>query len=358
MRRIVPFVAILLLVACQSDPKSTGDSPSKIEKLPTLFRLVSEGSAPLLNQGDTVVINVEVVDHSFDIGEWQWTVNGLPTAGSGTGLLWFSADQKLGEYAFTLTGKTAYGQAQSKTLIKEIAAAQEPDQYTYELVRTLPHDPNAYTQGLYLHDGVFYEGTGLKGQSSLREVEVETGKVVRSHSIPARFFGEGITVKDDKLYQLTWQGKTGFVYDLETLKPIEEFNYNTEGWGLTHNDTALFMSNGSHRIYILDPPTMTEIGVLQVYNERARMINLNELEWINGEIWANVYGTGYICRIDPKTGAVTGIVDFTQIFDRRSYPRRTDVFNGIAYDESTGNLFVTGKLWPNVFEVRIVPQGT
>ncbi len=358
MRRIVPFVVVLFLFACQSgSPRPKNNTPDA-EKLPTLFRLSTSPGGPMINQGDTLVLLVEIVDPSYEIVEWNWTVNGLPTAGSETGLLWFSTGRKLGKYTFTLTGKTADGRTLSKTIIRELAAASTPEQYTYELVRTLPHDPNAYTQGFCLHNGVFYEGTGLKGKSSLREVEVVTGNILRSYNIPTRFFGEGITVKDGKLYQLTWQGKTGFVYDLETFRPLKEFTYNTEGWGLTHNDTALFISDGSHRIYALDLKTLTETGTIEVYNEQARMINLNELEWINGEIWANIYGTDYICRINPKTGAVTGMIDFTQIFNSSTYPHRIDVFNGIAYDDQTETVYVTGKLWPHVFEVRIVPSGT
>lgn len=356
MRRIVLLSLIAFLAGCSSEPSQKGSSQPQKEKLPTVFRLTTEATAPFMQQGDTLVIEVERVDESIAFEQWQWTVNGRPTAGSESGLLWFSDGVRLGEYAFTLTGTTADGRSQSKTIIKEIAASSEPAQYSYELVKEYPHDPDAYTQGFYYHDGVMYEGTGLKGQSSLREVDIETGKISRSHNIPARFFGEGVTIFENRLYQLTWKGQTGFIYDLETFTPVEEFYYNTEGWGLTHNDTALFMTDGSHRIYVLDPKTMTQIDVIQVYNERARMINLNELEWIGGELWANIYGTRYIARIDPNSGAVTGVIDFNSIFDRRSYARRTDVFNGIAYNAETGHVYVTGKLWPSVYEVRIVPQ--
>lgn len=356
MRLIVPLVLFTLFIASCSPDAQVKNQSGREAALPTLFRLVAGPNGPMINQGDTVAIAMELADTSQRIDHWSWTVNGKATDYSTPELSWSSQDQKLGSYSFSLTAHLENGKTQTKTIIKEVAAAREPIEYTYEVIQTFPHDPEAYTQGFFLHDGVLYEGTGLRGQSSLREVDLKTGKVNRSYNIPERFFGEGITIKDNKIYQLTWQGKTGFIYDLESFQPIREFQYNTDGWGITHNDTALFMSDGSHRIYVLDPDNLTELGVLEVFNERARMINLNELEWINGEIWANIYGTDYIAIIDPKDGSVLKMVDLTDIFDRRAYRKRADVLNGIAYNPESELVLVTGKLWPNVYEIRIIPK--
>lgn len=356
MRR---FVSLLLLTAffasCSSDPK-VKDTSGRKAALPTLFRLSAGPNGPMLNQGDSLTITSELVTTEVSVQRWSWTVNGKSNPAIEPELHWHSEGEKLGQYSFSLTAHLADGRTQTKTIIKELAAANEPVEYTYEVVNTYPHDPDAYTQGFYLHEGTLYEGTGLRGKSSLREVDLTTGKIKRSYNIPARFFGEGITVWNNQLFQLTWQGKTGFVYDLATFTPIREFQYNTDGWGITHNDTTLFMSDGTHRIYLLDPESLTELGVLEVYNERARMINLNELEWINGEIWANIYGTDYIAIIDPKDGTVNKMLDLTNIFDRRAYGKQADVLNGIAYDTEKDRVLVTGKLWPQVYEITVRPK--
>jgi glutamine cyclotransferase len=229
--------------------------------------------------------------------------------------------------------------------------------YRYKVVRSYPHDREAYTQGLLYHDGVFYEGTGLNGRSSIRKVRVETGEVLQIRALDQQYFGEGIVVWKDTLIQLTWQSGIGFVYDRETFQPRRRFTYAGEGWGLTHDGTRLIMSDGSETgtLRYLDPDTLRQTGKLEVRDGSRPVDELNELEFVKGEIYANVYQTNRIARISPKTGRVVGWIDLTGLLEPRD-AGGADVLNGIAYDAAKDRLFVTGKLWPRVFEIQIVPR--
>jgi len=223
-----------------------------------------------------------------------------------------------------------------------------------QLVHAYPHDEKAYTQGLVFENGFLYEGTGKRGQSTLRKVELETGRVVQSHSLDRGHFGEGIAIVGDRIVQLTWQAQIGIVYDKETFEEVGRFRYTGEGWGITYDGTHLIMSDGSATLRFLDPETFKVTGQVLVRNRGRRVPNLNELEYVRGEILANVWYKDYIVRISPRTGQVVGTIDL-----RRLYPNRRDreaVMNGIAYDAEKNRLFVTGKNWPRLFEVRFAPR--
>lgn len=224
--------------------------------------------------------------------------------------------------------------------------------FGYTVVHTYPHDREAFTQGLQVVDGVFYEGTGLNGRSSIRRVKIETGAVLQKRDVPAAYFGEGITVRGNELFQLTWQTGVAFVYDKQTFAPRRQHKYTGEGWGLTQDRTALIMSDGSEYLRFLDPATFAERKRVRVMAAGQPLKNLNELEFVRGEVYANVWQTDYVARIDPATGTVTGYIDFRGLLTPRER-QDTDVLNGIAYDEATDRLFITGKLWPRVFEVRV-----
>lgn len=223
---------------------------------------------------------------------------------------------------------------------------------TYQVVRSYPHDPGAFTQGLVYLDGVLYESTGLNGQSSLRRVRLETGEVLQIHRLEDRYFGEGLAVWKDRIVQLTYTTEVGFVYERETFKPVRTFTYGGEGWGLTHDGTRLIMTDGSSYLRFLDPETFKEIGRVRVTDGGVPVEQLNELEYIKGEVFANVWGSRRIARIDPATGRVTRWIDLTGLLDPK-LARNVDVLNGIAYDAEKDRLFVTGKLWPRLFEIRI-----
>src|SRR4030042_488797 len=229
--------------------------------------------------------------------------------------------------------------------------------YTYEVINTYIHDRDAFTQGLVYEDGVLYEGTGLKGRSSLREVELETGKVLQKLDLAAQYFGEGITIWGDEIIQLTWQSHVGFVYDKDSFELLHEFSYPTEGWGITHDGTRLIMSDGTSTLHFLDPESLEEIGSVQVSDDNGPVVRLNELEYINGEVYANIWQTYCIVKIDPETGKVIGSIDLTGLLSAEDLTQSVDVLNGIAYDAEHDRLFVTGNLWPKLFEIKLVPGG-
>lgn len=228
--------------------------------------------------------------------------------------------------------------------------------YGYKVVHRYPHDTNAFTEGLiYLH-GTLYESTGGQGSSSVRQVDLATGKVLRQVWLPPTIFGEGIVDWHGRLVQLTWHQHEGIVWDLATLKPVERFAYPGQGWALTRNGTHLYMSDGSSDLRILDPVSFKQVGTLHVTADGRPVTKLNELEWVKGEIWANIWQTSRIARIDPATGHVVGWIDLSGIYDVQATPDpQDDVLNGIAYDAAHDRLFVTGKCWPTLFQIRLVP---
>lgn len=236
--------------------------------------------------------------------------------------------------------------------------------YTYEIVNTYPHDPKAFTQGLVFHNGFLYETTGgsrKKGDdffSSLRKVELETGKVVQKYDLPDEYFGEGMTILGDKIYEITWRENTAFVYDLNTFKLLKEFKYAGEGWGLTNDGTNLIMSDGTHVLRFVNPENFETIRTVVVLDEKGKpLMQLNELEYIKGEIWANVWQTGDIVRIDPASGKLLGTIDLEKLADAEmDKDENADVLNGIAYDAAGDRLFITGKRWRRLFEVKIKPK--
>lgn len=233
-----------------------------------------------------------------------------------------------------------------------VALAQATATCSYKVIQTYPHDQNAFTQGLIFERGELYESTGLEGRSSIRKVDLDTGKVLQINNLDDRYFGEGMTLWQDRLIQLTWVSKTGLVYDKKTLKQIATFNYPTQGWGITHNNQELIMSDGSNTLYFLNPDTFKETKRIRVTDQNRPIDRLNELEFVKGEIWANVWLSDRIARINPKTGAVTGWVDLTGIIDPASLTTKDAVLNGIAYDSKSDRLLVTGKLWPKLFEIK------
>jgi len=225
--------------------------------------------------------------------------------------------------------------------------------YGYTVVRAYPHDPKAFTQGLVYVDGVLYESTGLNGQSSIRRVNLDTGAVLKKRDIAAKYFGEGIAVFKSELFELTWQSGVAFVYDRTTFAPKRSFKYAGEGWGLTHDQTSLIMSDGTEYLRFLDPATFAERRRLRVTGVGQPVKNLNELEYVKGEIFANVWMTDYIARIDPASGRVNAYIDLRRLLPEREIPPNS-VLNGIAYDAAGDRLFVTGKLWPKLFEIKLV----
>jgi len=247
---------------------------------------------------------------------------------------------------------TSAGRAPGQASLKN-ARGHVPE-YTFEIVRQFPHDSSAFTQGLVYSGGYFYEGTGLRGQSSVRQVRIETGEVLKRVDLPPEFFGEGITVLGSEIIQLTWQSHTGFRYRLRDFKLFGKFSYPGEGWGLTTDGRDLFMSDGTPEIRVLGPGTFREKRRIRVHDGGKPVSELNELEFVEGEIYANVWHTDRIARISPQTGAVVGWIDLAGLLSPVYRLGPEAVLNGIAYDPRGKRLFVTGKLWPVVVEIRVV----
>jgi glutaminyl-peptide cyclotransferase len=236
-----------------------------------------------------------------------------------------------------------------------IAGAQTPE-YGYKVVHVYPHDPLAFTQGLEYRNGFLYEGTGQEGSSTLRKVELETGKPVQVVALEEQYFGEGITVLNSRIVELTWQHHRGFLYEQGTFKMLKTFEYPGEGWGLTNDGKQIYMSDGTPDIRVWDPETLHEVRRFTVRDGGRPIPMLNELEWVRGEIYANVWQTDKIVRISPSDGKVLGWIDLTGLLSEPERMHGADVLNGIAYDPAGDRLFVTGKLWPKLFEIRLVKR--
>lgn len=255
----------------------------------------------------------------------------------------------------------------------DAAPVPPPQRYGYRVLNSYPHDVNAFTQGLVYQDDIFYEGTGLRGNSTLRKVDPETGEVLAGVRLPDEFFGEGVAVLDDKVYQLTWQANTGFIFDKADFQLLDQFSYPTEGWGLTHDDARLIMSDGTSTLYFLDPETLDPMGSVDVRDDQGPVVRLNELEYIDGLVYANVWQTDRIAQINPENGQVVGWIDLSGLLteddfaemnaqlnpnndpNTENWIRSGGVLNGIAYDAENDRLFVTGKLWPKLVEIELVP---
>lgn len=269
-----------------------------------------------------------------------------------------SASVLLGSVGFIATAGAfgACSKDASADAGKDAAAADAPARtptYVAEVLGSWPHDPDAYTQGLLLQDGHMFESTGLVGKSSIREVELQSGRVIRKRDVGEPYFGEGIVIMGDDLYEITWQSGVAFVYDAKTFAPKKQFKYEGEGWGLTTDGTSIVMSDGTAAIRYRDPKTFAVTKTITVTDHGTPVTQLNELEWVKGEIWANVYQTDNIARIDPTTGTVTGWIDLAGLLPMLDRTGKEDVLNGIAYDAKADRYFVTGKLWPKLYEIRL-----
>jgi len=234
--------------------------------------------------------------------------------------------------------------------------AQPVSVYDYQVVHVYPHDPQAFTEGLFYLNGFLYESTGLAGRSSIRKVRLQSGEVVQKIDVAPQYFGEGIAAWQQRLFALTWKSQIGFVYDLGTFRQLRQFPYTGEGWALTQDGHRLIMSDGTDELRYLDPASLRETGRLHVTYQGQPLRHINELEWVKGEIFANVWPTNVIVRIDPGTGHVSGVINLTGLLAPADVvPGQTDVLNGIAYDGKRDRLFVTGKNWPKLFEIRLRP---
>lgn len=341
---------------------SCGDDKSKADKAPVLPKAISSVTySPKNNLTTESKIEISVQASASD-GQEQLQIDSITVSWNGITLLTSNASSfslsleqlKVGKQDILTTVHLSNGSSEKHYLRPTLLAPSAPTSYSYRKVNTYTHDPDAYTQGLFVHDGYFYESTGKEGKSSLRKVEIETGKVVQQVNLDDKYFGEGITLYNNQIFQLTYTTNIGFVYDSETLERIRTFNYPTEGWGLEQLGDHLIMTDGSEIIYFMNPETFVEQHRIQVYDHQGKVDQLNELEVIDGKIYANVYQTDKIVIINPESGVVEGDINLQGLLNTQGYNRPLDVLNGIAWDETRKALYVTGKWWPKIFRIEIM----
>jgi glutamine cyclotransferase len=353
--------------SCSPRNGNSGSMPSVAAAPSRIASLLEPSSAVFIPVGGEIPVTLSVPDSAgidsilvYLGGTLKMNIPGSARE-AGTGTFDFAVDtrgQQTGISGLRLrlffAGGTSENHSRQVTFLSDLV----PVEYTYQVAREYPHDVSAYTQGLQYVDGVLYEGTGNYGTSSLRRVTLETGEVTKIRDLDQSLFGEGITVLGERIYQLTYKSQVGFIYDKSTFEEIQKVYYqNKEGWGLTHNGKELIMSDGTNVLYVLDPELFTINRQIEVYDNTGPVSSLNELEYINGKVWANRYMTDEIVIIDPQSGKVEGRINLKGILKATDRKPSTDVLNGIAWDQAGNRVFVTGKFWPKLFQIRIVESG-
>ncbi|MBL7473600.1 glutaminyl-peptide cyclotransferase [Robertkochia sediminum] len=330
---------------------SCGGEQQDVKKL---FRLEVQAPDKKINHGERVKIAL-TNRKDITVDSVHYFLNDTRVFPENNEML--MAPKKLGEQVFKATIFTE-GETMEITTNPVVLASKAPTIYTYEIINTFPHDMEAFTQGLEFHNNELFESTGRKGFSSLRKVDLETGEIKQIVPLNSAYFGEGITIMNNKVYQLTWKAGKGFTYDLETFELMGEFPYTAskEGWGLTNNGEVIYMSDGTDKIWILDPNTMKEKDHLQIVTNSSVFNKANELEYVDGKIYANVWLKDSAMIIDAETGAITGVIDFRGLKDQVKKHDQLDVLNGIAYHPERKTFFVTGKNWDTLFEVKIIEK--
>ncbi len=327
--------------------------------VPLSGRITSPSAGDEFTRGENIEISLNIDDNAAAVSSVSMTIDGREAefAGQVPGTLtWDSSGEPVGRRQIRIRAVFDDGTAETYPLNVILKSDIAPQQYTYRVINSYPHDIRAFTQGLIFHDGYLYESTGRHGESTLRKVDLETGEVLRSLNLDKEFWGEGLCLHDGNLYQLTWKSNVGFIYDKETFRVLRRIHYPTEGWGLTSDGINIYKTDGSHYVYLMDPRYFSETGRIEVFDHNGKVEQLNELEFIDGHIYANVFLTDNIVIIDPVTGQVTGVVDLTGILDQRYHHPDLDVLNGIAWDSEGERLFVTGKNWPRLFEIELVAR--
>lgn len=344
----------IYLISCSEDTgKKAGHhivvSPIEIELLSSTssYRLGDSISFHSIITSDTFkVASLEIYHDDSIFGKSDsFPVKGkIPTV-----------DLRLGRHTLKITAKSN-NSVQSKTVSYTLLSDAAPDIYTYKVINTFPHDTKAYTQGLFFHDNYLYEGTGQKGISGIRKVELESGTVINKVDNTNDIFGEGICLAGNKIYQLSWTSNIGFIYNLQNFEFERNFYYNGEGWGIVFDGVNFIRSDGTNRLTIHDSENFNELNRIEVYSDKKKIDKLNELEFIDGKIYANIWQEDNIAIINPSNGKLEGIIELKGLLSKNERDVRTDVLNGIAYDNVGKRLFVTGKNWPKVFEIKVIPK--
>lgn len=362
MRYIILILIMLIPMgtACNNTNNNPGDEKTDVavekpkELAVRLVNLDAPADGAKFASGDNVDVEISLKGQTspdsvriyFD-GEHITTITGEQMDYS-----FNTASARLGSVPVKIIAYSADKRPQTITHFIIILSDIIPPVLSYSIVNTFPHDKQAYTQGLIYHDGYFLESTGQEGKSSLRKVEIETGKVLKKHKLENKFFGEGIVLLNNLIYQLTWEDNVGFVYDLESFTELKRIHYSSQGWGLATNGEKIILSDGTNKIYFIEPEYFTVSSSIEVYDNEKAIWQLNELEYINGEIWANIYTTNRIARIDPESGKILAYINLEGLLSEREYANVNEL-NGIAWDSIDERLFVTGKNWRKLFEIKL-----
>ncbi len=356
------LVTALLILAqifgCSHEKKSQKQSQkTSVHSQKQIAEIIKPENSGIYKCGDSVEVRFRIRDRNIRLDSVVIkTGRGYTATYSGnlSNLYWPTENASVGQNIIKATLFYNDSLKESHSVAITLLSDIIPKSYKYRVMGSYPHDAAAFTQGLIHHDGYLLESTGQKGKSSLRKVNIATGEIVQIVNLDPSFFGEGITILQDKIYQLTWTTQTGFIYSLEDLGLLKKFNYpNDEGWGLASMDGNLVMTDGSSFLYVVEPEYFTQIEQIDVLNHKGRVTQLNELEYINGKILANVLGESYIVVIDPKNGKVTGEIELKEIIPDGLEKDMHKVLNGIAYDKETGHLFITGNYWPLLYEIKM-----
>lgn len=321
---------------------------SKNQNKPLNFSIDSQSFKKIYHTGDTLQIAIKK-EASVTVDSIQYFVNDKKVTNE-----YIFSNDKFGYQNIKVIAYKNRMPTEKKARV-ELASNIAPQLINYTLLNTYPHDINAYTQGLEFHKDTLIESTGQYGQSSIRKTDARSGKIYQKIPLEDRFFGEGITVIKDQLFQLTWRELQGFIYDVNTLEKIKDFPYHKkiQGWGLCNDGQTVYFSDGTEKIYLIDPETWTEKGFINVYTNNSKIKSVNELEYINGKIFANIYQKSAIAIIEPKTGAVEGIINLSELKTKVAQHEKLDVLNGIAYNPKSKTIFVTGKNWNKMFEITV-----
>jgi glutaminyl-peptide cyclotransferase len=359
---IVIALLVTLIISCSgragnSSAPVSSEVNGTVTTLQTIITIKSPDAGSAFSTGDIIKIEFEP-DNANDVPDSvvvYFNGNIINTIKRSPWSYIYRTDikEKTGRASVKLIAYSGKKKPQVITRFVTLLSDITPKIYHYKVVNVFPHDRNAYTQGLVYDGAVLYEGTGVYDESDLRKVDLKTGKIIKQQKIEGQFFGEGIAILNEKLYQLTWTSKVGFAYDKNSFQLKNKFYYQTEGWGLSVYNGKLVMSDGTNIIYFMEPELFTVLSSIEVYDNKGAVNQLNELEVINGEIWANIYQTDTIARIDPNTGKVLAYIDLGGILPQADRQPTTDVLNGIAWDQAQNRIFVTGKLWPKLFEIKL-----
>jgi glutamine cyclotransferase len=370
MKRVTAYMLFVLLVvvsfvSCSGSPDRKGaaaetdDSVADAVVLPSrrLIEVLSPADNSTYSCSEKIIFTVAEASSNAKPDSVQLWINGIRTITVNKLPATFEIPPQSvpGRLSLRAVAFSASSKPHTVTLFVSLLSDITPVIYRYRIVKAYPHDRRAYTQGLVYENGFFYEGTGQQGESSLRKVEAETGRVITQVNLDGSLFGEGVALLGDRIYQLTWTTKVGFVYDKETFSQLNRIFYQTQGWGLTTREDCLVMSDGTNVLRFLDPD-FNVLSSVEVWDNKGPVDNLNELEMIEGELWANIWQTDRIARIDPVTGKVLGYVELGNILPRDERSQETDVLNGIAWDKANKRIFVTGKYWPKLYEITVTEQ--